>query len=360
MAARLIAIGAALVAVVASSCAPTLSARPRLVAAWPMSGASLSVAGHTLDLTFNRPLDAALTSAAVERPEDGSTLLTSATVDPANARHLQVKLMEPSAGSYVLHWHAVGLRSTEPADGDQTFSLQKDASAPPRVNISPATADKGEVLDLVGKGFARESPVRLAIGDDEQALATVQTDARGTFNAEAKVPDSLPLGEQPVTAVDSEGRIATAAIQVHWGGWPPAVATDIGEPGPKPGEVTFTLSVRNRSDYMLEHVQLVIQDPPGAMLVNADPSPRRQADTLAWDIPVMDRGLVSPFHATYRSAEAVVSHAWLEFRHRHRSACGRDDCLPAFISESTSESLLVAPAPEILPAEAGAAATSSH
>ena len=359
MHARLIATGAALVAVVAASCAPTLSARPRLVAAWPRSGATLSVARQTVDLTFNRPLDAGLTSATVERAEDGTTLSSSTNVDPADARHLQVKLLEPAAGSYVLHWHAVGLRSADAADGEHAFILQKDAPAPPRLNVSPASADKGEPLNLAGKGFAKESSVRLAIGDDEQDLVTTQTDAGGTFKIEAKLPDSVPLGTQPVTAVDGEGRAATTVVQVHWGGWPPAVATDVGEPGPEPGEVTFTLSVRNRSDYMLEHVQLVIQDPPGATLVSADPSPTLQVGALAWQIPVMDRGVSSPFHATYRTAEAVVSHAWLEFRHRHSSACGRDDCMPAFISESTSESLLVAPA-EFSPAEAGAAATSSR
>ncbi len=185
--------------------------------------------------------------------------------------------------------------------------------------------------------------MQFSIGDDAQTLASVRTDGRGTFNLEARVPDSVPFGTQPVVGVDGQGRKATASVQVRWGGWPPAVASVVAQPGPSAGELTFTLNVRNRSDYMLEHLRLVVQDPEGGTFVAAAPGPQRQAGTLVWEIAVMDRGVVGPFRATYQASNAVVGHAWLEFRHRHGSGCTRDDCLPAFISESTSNSALVPP-----------------
>ena len=58
---------AALLAFIVASCAPSLSAPPHLVATWPVAGASLSVARHTLELTFNRPLQADASWAALWR-----------------------------------------------------------------------------------------------------------------------------------------------------------------------------------------------------------------------------------------------------------------------------------------------------
>jgi methionine-rich copper-binding protein CopC len=335
---------AALLAVVSASCAPVLAAPPHLIAVWPTAEASLSVGRHTIDLTFNRPLNPDSTSASVWRDLDGAPVPSSAETDAANPRQLKVKLLEPSVGTYQLHWHAVAAQSSLAADGDHAFTLRNESPMPPRIDVSPATAEAGERLELVGKGFGSDVSVQFTIGDDAQPLANVRTDTLGGFNLEARVPDSLPFGVQAVVAVDAQGRKASAAVMVRWGGWPPVVASNVAQPGPSAGDVTFTLNVRNRSDYVVEHVRLVMQDPDGGTFVGAVPSPRRQGGTLEWELPVMDRGVVGPFRATYRSTSAAVGHAWVEFRHRHASGCTRDECLPAFISESTADSALVAPA----------------
>jgi hypothetical protein len=230
------------------------------------------------------------------------------------------------------------------SEGNHAFSLQDESPAPPRVEVSPSKADKGEALELVGKGFAGHSLVQLTIADDEQPLSSVETDGRGTFNIEAKVPASVPFGVQPVSASDGLGRNAMGAVEVRWGGWPPVVATATGQPGPGQGEVTFTVNVRNGSDYMVEQVRLVLKDPEQSVLVGADPAPQRDAGMLVWMIPVMDRGVVGPFRATYRTSAPVIGNAWLEFRHRHVGPCEGQECLPAFISESVADSLPVAPA----------------
>jgi methionine-rich copper-binding protein CopC len=334
---------AVLAGLLAAGCAPVLVAPPHLVAVWPLAGTTLPVAQTTVDLTFNHALRPESTWAAVFRDEDGSPVAVDSAVQPANPRRLSVVVKEPAAGAYRIHWHAVAARTAAEADGEQTFSMQDESAAPTRIQVSPPVADTGEVLQVAGRGFGKHCAVRLTIGDDEQALSGVETDAKGSFAAEARVPQNVPFGEQPVSATDLCGAAATAAVQVRWGGWPPLVAYDVGQAGPGRGEVTFTISLRNRSDYLLERVRVVVPDPPGARLVAADPAPKRQDQSIIWEIPTADRGVLDALRVTYRVGGTVTSRARIEFRHRRPRGCGGDDCLPAFVSETNSESTPVSP-----------------
>jgi methionine-rich copper-binding protein CopC len=328
----------------ANSCAPALSAPPHLVAAWPPAGVTLPVARTTFDLTFNHVLSPEASWAAVWRDEDGLPISADSAVERSNPRQLSVLVKEPVAGEYRLHWHAVAARTAAAVDGEQTFSLRDESTAPARVELSRVAAETGEKVEVTGKGFGPRCAVRLTIGDDEQALSTVETDVQGSFAVDARVPQNVPFGEQPVMATDMCGAAATAALQVRWGGWPPLVAFDVGQSGPAPGEVTFWVTLRNRSDFVFERVRIVLPDPQGASFVSADPAPLRQDQTITWEIPTMDRGVRGPFRVTYRVAGSVSSHAWIEFRHRRPHGCSGDDCLPAFVSETTSESTPVAAA----------------
>ncbi len=341
--ARFLPLLAALTVLAAASCSPNLSTAPRLVASWPAAGATLSLARQTLELTFNDRLRSDGTWAAI-RNQNGSELASSTTLDANDARRLEIRISDPAAGSYQLHWHVVSAETQLASDGEQIFAMQEAASAPPRIDISPARTDTGQPLEIVGKGFARASHVQLSIGDDKQPLATLDTDDRGTFNTEVRVPASVPFGVQPLAATDAAGRMAVGSVEVRWGGWPPAVATNIGQPGPGSGEFSFTLNVRNRSDYTLEHVRVVMQDPEGSSVVSATPEAQREGSTLVWLVPVMPRGPAGPFQVTYAASAPAVSHAWLEFRHRLPRGCTGDDCLPAFISVSTADSEEIAPA----------------
>jgi hypothetical protein len=307
-----------------------------------------------LELTFNRALEPDGTSATVWRLNDGESVDTAVSVDSTNPRRLTVRLLNPAVGDYQLHWHAVATQlageSSQSSDGEEAFTVKPGSPAPPRVDVSPAIAEVGDRLELVGKGFGPRSTIHLTVGDDDQPLTTADADGNGTFNVEAKVPDSLPFGIQPVSVVDSQGRKATTSLQIHWGGWPPAVVADNGQAGPVPGEITFSVNVRNRSDYVLEHVQVVMKDPDGATLVGTDPNAERQDDTVVWQLPVMERGAAGPFRATYRASSAVISHSWLLYRHRRPRGCRGTECLPAFISESTGDSQPVGPAEGLPPA----------
>ena len=306
----------------------------------------MPIAPHTLELTFNRPLQPEASWAAVQPEEDGPPMPTETVVEPTNPRRLTVRLQHPAGGHYQLHWHAVAARTAAAADGEQDFSLQDESPGAPRIDVSQPTADGGDKLEVKGNGFGKGSSVTLTIGDDAQALNTVATDAHGSFGVDVRVPPGVPFGVQPVAATDGEGSAATTALQVRWGGWPPLVAFTVGQPGPAPGEVTFSVSVRNRSDYLLERVRVVLDDPDPVQtsFVAAEPSAERQQRSVIWEIPVLDRGVAGPFRVTYRAITAVASHARIEFRYRRPRGCTADECPPAFISETTSDSTPVSPA----------------
>src|SRR5262245_7197637 len=115
-----------------ASCAPSLGMPPHLVASWPVDGASLSVARHMFELTFDRPLKPETSTAVVWREMDGAPLSTSAVVDSSESRRLRVRLLEPAAGAYQLRWHAVDAQSGASSDGAQSFNLQNESPAPAR------------------------------------------------------------------------------------------------------------------------------------------------------------------------------------------------------------------------------------
>jgi methionine-rich copper-binding protein CopC len=331
----------AAVGLLGAGCAPDLAAAPRLIAAWPPDQAQLPIAAHTLELTFNRALQTESSWAAVWRDEDGSPATIEATMEQ---RRLEVRLLEPAAGHYRLHWHTVAARTAAAADGEQDFSLQDESDGAPRIDVSQATADSGERVEIKGTGFDKASAVKLTIGDDSQALNSVVTDVHGSFGVDVRIPPGVPFGMQPVTAVDASGSVATTALQVRWGGWPPVLAFNTGQPGPGPDEVTFSVSVRNRSDFVLERVRIVLDDPDGASFVAAEPMAERQGQAVRWEIPMLDRGVAGPWRATYRATAATTSHARIEFRHRRPRGCPANDCPPAFVSETTSDSTPVYPA----------------
>lgn len=331
-----------LIAVYAAGCAPSLGVAPRLVASWPSVDAPLPVAKQTFELSFNRPLDAGATWAEVVGADD-SVKASTVAVSANDPRRLSVRLQEPGEGSFDLHWHAVAVDSHLATDGHVPFAMQRDRPAPARIDVSPPTAESGDRLELVGKGFPKNASVPLTIGDDDQPLVSAETDASGRFNLEAHVPKGVPYGLQRISSIEDGDRTAQATVQVQWGGWPPVVASNVGTSGPDAGEVTFTIDVSNRSDYVLEHVRVAVQDPEDAEIVSADAGAQHQGSTLAWEIPVLDRGVASPLHVTYRTDHTLASHASLEFRHRRQRGCELGSCLPAFVSDTRADSEPTAP-----------------
>jgi methionine-rich copper-binding protein CopC len=324
-----------------TGCAPSLAVSPHLIAAWPAPGQSVaSTAGH-LELTFNRPVSTA--SSLVEVLSEDRALGTSLEADE-RANHLRVWLgEEPPAGRYLVRWHAVSVRTRAGEDGEYGFAVQPEGEVAPHLDLSREAVGNGEVLNIKGQGFAPRAAVQLTIGDDEAPLKTVAADARGGFNEDARVPPSVAFGVQPISGVDEAGNRATAALKVRWGGWPPVLAWTVGSSGPGPREVTLTVSLRNRSDYVLEALHVSLAVPPSAGFVAAEQGGRFANGVLSWDLDWLDRGVAGPLRATFRTDTPIRSHATIQFRHRRPHGCEDDECLTAFVSETASDSTLVAP-----------------
>jgi methionine-rich copper-binding protein CopC len=342
---RAMVLGVCALGSVASACAPTLAMPPRLIAAWPPDGATVGIAPQTLELTFNRVLRSDVSAVTVSRADDGAPVAGTISLPSGDAQRVLMRLTEPAEGSYRVHWHVVAARSGAAAEGEQQFSMRAGGVPPPHLSVSPTTAETGDVVEVRGRGYAPGSEVRLAIGDDGPPLVVVKSDYRGTFSTDVRVPNSVAFGEQPVSARDAAGASGVGALQVRWGGWPPLVGYTLGQPGPASGEVTFSISVRNRSDYVLESVRVVLDDPPAATFVGADAGVRRETGRLVWDVALLDRGVAGPVSVIYRVGAPTTAHARIEFRHRRPHGCSGDECLSAFVSDTTSDSAPVAPAP---------------
>jgi hypothetical protein len=107
--------------------------------------------------------------------------------------------------------------------------------------------------------------------------------------------------------------------------------------------VTFSIGLRNRSDYGLERVRVILSDPSDAAIVATDPAGQHVGHETVWDLGMLDRGIGPSLTATFRASGPVATRTRVEFRHRRPRGCVGDECLTAFISETTSDSNSVAP-----------------
>ena len=326
-----------------SGCAPAVVNPPRLVSLWPAGTDAVRLEPLTFALIFNRPLRADKSWLTLWGDDDGSELAGESAVSASNAHLLTLRVDRPDAGEFRLHWHVVSARTGVSSDGERPVTFRAESPTPPRLEATPSALNSGDKFELRGSGFQRRGYIRVTVGDDAQEIKTFQADARGGFTEEARMPNAAAFGMQQIDASDADGRTASTAVQVHWGGWPPVVAYTVGQSGSRPGEVTFAVSVRNRSDYSLERVRVSLPDPAGAAFVAAEPPGQRTADTLTWDIGGLDRGVAGPLRVTYRTSVAVAAHARIEFRHRKARDCRDDECLAVFVSDTTSDSTPVGP-----------------
>jgi methionine-rich copper-binding protein CopC len=326
-----------------TACAPVPASPPHLIATWPAAGASVKSA-TTLELTFNRALEPASSSVELVHMPDGQLVTTDVRLDPTRRHRLRIGLGEPlSPGDHYVRWHATDARSLASQDGTFGFTVQPGTRIAPRLDIRGDAVRNGDALDLSGQGFAAHAQVQVTIGDDDQPLQSVRADARGAFSISPRIPPGVAFGVQPVSATDDSGNRATAAIKVRWGGWPPVVAWTMGQAGPAAREVTLSVTLRNRSDYVLERVRVVMLDPEGAIFLRSDNGARHADGQVAWEFGWLDRGLAGPLHATYRTDHPIASHTAIHFRHRRPRGCEDDECLSAFVSETASDSALIEP-----------------
>ena len=333
------ALGSLLVSMV-SGCAASFPARPQLVASSPAPDATIGLPPTRLELHFSEPV---LPSSSVDvRDPQGAVVSTAAdSVDPQAV----VATLPPRLGDgvYSVDWHAVAASGHQALDGGYAYTVASGAPTHPRLTVSRGLADVGDPVLISGTDFTPNAAIAVTIADDDQPLTTVNADAEGNFSVPVQMPNDVPYGDQPIEAKDSAGARAVADLEVRWGGWPPLRVFTNGEPGPAPGQVTFTVSGRNRSDYTLENLRVLLDIPSGAQVVSASPGARQANGQLIWSLPPVDRATIQPSLATFAVSGPTQTQARLEFAHRRPRGCIGDPCLPAFVDSTVSVSSVISP-----------------
>jgi copper resistance protein C len=329
-----------LAVLVSLGCAASLPARPQLVSSSPAPGATLGLTPTRLELRFSEAL---LVSSSVD-VRDAQGTVVSAPVESTDPQLIVASLRPQLAdGAYTVSWHAVATAGRQAEDGSYSYVVARGAPAHPRLLLSRGLAEVGDPVLVSGAAFAPDALVTLTIADDGQPLTTAQTDADGRFSAHIQVPNDVPFGDQPIAAADDRGARSVADLEVRWGGWPPLRVFTNGEPGPAAGQVTYTVSGRNRSDYTLEGIRVLLDVPAGARLVTASPGATQVGGSLVWSLPSVDRTTIEPRLATFGVDGPTQTQARVEFRHRRPRGCIGDYCLPAFVDATVSKSSVIHP-----------------
>lgn len=328
---------------VSSACAPSLPSHVHLVSSSPAADGVFGTSPTRLEIRFAEAVAPGQSSAEV-LDEAGASVSGTSAVDAADPRAL-VADIEPglAPGRYTVRWRGAVAGEQQALDGGFTFAVEAGAPPHPRLLLSRDQADANEEITVAGTGFTPLAPIALGIADDDEAWATASGDAHGAFSVRVTIPNDVPFGQQPVFARDATGARASTDLDVRWGGWPPLRVFTSGQPGPQPNQVTFTVTGRNRSDYVLEGIRVFLQIPPGATPLSASAGGRREGDDLVWDSASVDRTFIEPRTMTVRVQGPVQSRARLEFRHRRPRGCVGSACLPSFVDETVSQSSVIRP-----------------
>jgi methionine-rich copper-binding protein CopC len=325
---------------VLAGCAPRSPLRAHPILIQPPPDAVLGAPPHAAEIAFTAPL-AGNRSSLVVMDADGNVVSERSQVDPADPRRLVAPLRSAlRSGAYELIWRSVEASTSAELEGQEHFRIEPSAPERPAIAFSSAEVDAGDKLSISGSGFSPSTRVVLTIGDDADQLAVTSSREDGSFVVAAlPVPPDLPLGEQAITARDNNGATAARLLRVHWGGWPPLRLTVAARPGPSAGQVTVDVGARNRSDYTLRDVRLVLRLAPGTSVAATSQGGREEAGSVVWDVSgTLERGPLDAHWAILSvsgAGERPTFSAWAQYGHLpERSAIWGD--LPGFYSSAAS------------------------
>jgi methionine-rich copper-binding protein CopC len=276
-------------------------AHAHLVQATPPDGAVLATAPARVDFVFDEELDG-----------DGSKVRVydalGARVDRDDlqvaGKRMTIGVRDLPPGSYRVRWISVADDDKGEVRGDATFRVGAPAAGQPQLGVSPDHSDAGQLMTVGGRGFGAEALVLVAIGDEQRALGAVRTDGQGRFALQTLVPESLPHGRQVVQAVSLDGRMATAALQVERGGWPPLGAT-LSVESAGLNRLGVEVQLVNRSGWHLRNVEVRATVPPGARVLRDGLEGPEGVDGVVRGSQVVWRGALAPAH-TYLDTFAFV------------------------------------------------------
>lgn len=114
------------------------------------------------------------------------------------------------------------LRRVNPQLGDedqlqlgQVLVVPNRQSLLPAIAVAPITGLPGQQVTVTGFGFAKDTDVRIGVGQPGQAanmLETVRSDANGNFQAAVTLPSSLFIGETVVFIADIQSTAGVDAV----------------------------------------------------------------------------------------------------------------------------------------------------
>ena len=236
----------------------------------------------------------------------------------------------------------VGLLAIAPSARAQAAPSAPTAGSNTHLRLSTDTTDVQTPFVIAGTGFTPSSTVILTVADDNEPFGSALTNSFGAFNATVQLPANVPFGMQPISAVAKGGDPVQEQVLVQYGGWPPLDLAIVGKSGPLPGQVTFTVSGRNLSDYILQTVRVRVPIPSGATFVSADQGGAMVDGEVGWDNSgPLRRGPLSPRSVTFKVDGPVATHAWAYFYH---SGTGDgEDVAPPFQSSAATPDVTATP-----------------
>jgi len=323
-----------------SPLAGTAHAHARYVTSVPDSGDFVTSAPSSVKVTFSEEVKLSGSNISVIAP--GGTEVNAGAVgfDGSDRKTLSVPLPSGLAnGLYTVNWVSISDQDGDKEDGAFNFGLRAGVAAPV-LHVDRASADVGQRLTLSGSGYKPNGSIVISAGDDDEFVDAGRADASGQFNLAAALPSDLPFGKQTITAADGDGAKATGEVMVRWGGWPP-LKVHVDASGAR-DDMTFSVTLTNRSDYAVRVNAARLQLPPGTTFKSADNGGRLDAfGEASWDtFELPARGSVGPLNVVLdttklKDGDDVTAWAWVTYSHAQEQG---DDgsLLPSFQSSAVS------------------------
>ncbi|WP_260642641.1 hypothetical protein [Nitrososphaera viennensis] len=139
---------------------------------------------------------------------------------------------------------------TVPPGGNVTVPPGGNVTVPPGGNVTvlpgnatltltPSSINAGEKLTITGSGYGNTQNATLMIDSDTlDPDVPIQTDANGTFTANATIPAEITSGSHTISATDATGIKGSATLMVNEAAAAPSGNATLTAPPPPSGNAT--------------------------------------------------------------------------------------------------------------------------
>ena len=163
---------------------------------------------------------------------DGVMVTSGIVADANGSWAVQLKVPQSTRGKHVVNASGVTTRSGDIADAILVVS--------PKIEINPDSGGVGADVAVSGTGFGTSQVLTISY-DGTQVASGANTDARGSFTANFKVPRGK-AGDHTITVTDATASVASASFKTETSP-PPAPKPVSPEAGSKIGLVGNTVVI---------------------------------------------------------------------------------------------------------------------